>query len=435
MSRTAPLLAVIFSLVSLPALAQAPGERPQPPQAAQGWTPTASPQREVPADKQQEAGDPWQLTAPAQGISYGQFTFYPTVTGGGFYDDNVFATHSNRQGTWGAFVRPELGVRTTGPNYAVEARGALESRWYDRFSSEDQLNAVTAASAVVMIDPDTQVIAKGGYQRAHEARGTGDSTFIGFDEPVGYNVVNASGTFNKRFNRWWTSLGVAGSWINYDTPTIGGVPVDQSYRDGDIGVVTGRVGYVVAPLTSVFVEWSGNRRNFEVDAFDSQGYRVVGGVLLEPGPNARVKGEAYAGYMYQDYEGGSFQTVSSFTYGGSLAWLIAPRWTAVFEGSRVALESGLNGGVSVIESVAGARLDYQLFPNVVVGAGATYLADEYLSAARTDESWSPLASIKYLVTPNFTLGFDYRNVSFDSNGFGVLTYYRNVYLLSANARW
>ena len=43
-------------------------------------------------------------------------------------------------------------------------------------------------------------------------------------------------------------------------------------------------------------------------------------------------------------------------------------------------------------------------------------------------------SVKYLAGPNVTLGFDYRNVSFDSSGTGVSTYYRNVYLFSINAR-
>ena len=42
--------------------------------------------------------------------------------------------------------------------------------------------------------------------------------------------------------------------------------------------------------------------------------------------------------------------------------------------------------------------------------------------------------MKYLVNPFLTLGFDYRNVAFDSNGTGVPSYYRNVYLFSLNAR-
>jgi hypothetical protein len=415
------------------ASAQVPGERPTPPQAVEGWTPS-TPQA-LGQPQTQPAVNPWQSFTPVTpGITVGQVTVLPSVTAGAFYDDNVFATHDNRQGSWGAVVRPELGLRTAGQNYALAMQGFVEDQTYSRFSSEDQINGAVGFSGLVMPDPDTQLVGKLRYTRAHEARGSGESLISTFDKPVGFNTLDASGAINKRFNRWWTSLGVAGSSIHYDTPTIGGIPVDQSYRDGNVGVVSGRVGYVVAPLTSVFAEVSGNRRNFEVDIYNSRGYRVVGGVLLEQGPGAKVKGEAFAGYMNQDYEGATFQTVSTYTYGGALAWLILPRLTGVVEGSRNALESGLNGGVSLVESLAAARLDYQLMPNLVVGAGASYLVDEFQGAGRTDNTLSPLVSIKYLASPNVTLGFDYRNISFDSSGIGVSTYYRNVYLFSINAR-
>lgn len=369
------------------------------------------------------------------GITVGQLTVLPSVTAAGFYDDNVFATHSSRQGSWGGLVRPELGLRTAGQNYSVEANGYVEEKGYARFSSENQLNAAAGLGATVMPDNDTQLIGKLRYVHAHEDRGGGESEiFGGFDRPVAYNTFDAAGSINKRFNRWWTSLGAAGTWINYENPTFGGVAIDQSYRDGNIGVLSGRVGYVVAPLTSVFVEAAGNRRNFQVDIFDSRGYRVVGGVLLEPGPGARVKGEAYVGYMRQDYTGVTFNSVSTLTYGGALAWLIAPRWTAVAEGRRNALESGLNGGVSLVESLVGARLDYMVRPNLTVGGGASYLVDEFQGAGRTDRTLSPLFSVKYLVSPFVTVGFDYRNVTFDTNGLGASTYYRNVYLFSINAR-
>lgn len=428
MGRWAPSLIVLLCLAT-PAWAQSI-ERPSPPQTVQGWTPTTA----QPAQQDQTKPDPWQLMPPVTGVTAGNFTFYPAATGGVFYDDNVFATHSDRQGSWGAFVRPELGMHTAGSNYAAEAHGFIEDRQYARFSSEDQLNGAFAGGITVMPDPDTQIVGKAGYVHGHEERGSGESELTMFDRPVGYDQFQASLALNRRFDRWWTSLGAAGSWIHYDTPTVGGIPVDQSYRDGVVSVFSGRIGYVVAPLTSVFIEGSGNRRNFEVDMFDSTGYRVVGGVLLEPGQGARIKGEAFAGYMRQDYSGVTFETVSTFTYGGELAVLLAPRWTAVATGKRDALESDLNGGVSLIESTVALRLDYQIMPNLIVGAGASYLADEFLGAGRTDSSISPLASIKYLVTPNVTVGFDYRNISFGSSGIGVDTYYRDVYLFSINAR-
>jgi hypothetical protein len=434
MGRGASLLVGFGLLVSGAAFAQVPGERPTPPQAVEGWTPTAPQVTQTQPDQTQVA-DPWRLGQPvSSGVRAGAFTLYPSVTGGAFYDDNVFATNAARKGSWGGLVRPELGLATAGSNYSLEARGFVERKWYSSFSSEDQTNGAFGIASTVMPDPDTQLVGKVRYTRAHEDRGSGESLLTMFDSPVGYSTWDASGAINKRFGRWWSSLGVAGTWINYDTPTVGGVPVSQSYRDGTVGVLSGRVGYVVAPLTSVFVEVAGNRRNFDVNTFDSTGYRTVAGVLLEPGPGARIKGEAYAGYMYQDYTGITFQTVSTFTYGGELAWLIAPRWTAVAEGRRNALESDLNGGVSLVESLIAGRLDYALLPNLIVGGGASYLIDEFKGAGRTDYSLSPLVSVKYLLNPNVTLGFDYRNIGFDSSGAGVLSYYRNVYLFSINAR-
>jgi len=421
----------VVALIPAAVAAQTTGQRIAPPQAVEGWTPTA------PQVATSQTPDPWRQYAPLPpaGLTAGQFKVYPSATAGAFYDDNVFASHSNRQGSWGGLVRPELGVTTAGQTYALEARGFVEDRWYSRFSSEDQVNGAAGLAGVAMLDKDTQLVGRARYVHAHEDRGIGESElFPSFDKPVAYDTFEAAGAINKRFNRWWTSLGGAVSWQHYQNPTINGVPVDQSYRDGYVGVETGRVGYVVAPLTSIFVEVAGNQRNFQVDAFDSHGWRAVGGVLLEPGPNARVKGEAYAGYMFQDYTGATFNTVSTFTYGGALAFLLAPRWTANVYGSRNALESGLNGGVSLIESTIAGRIDYMVMPNLFIGAGASYVADQFLGAGRTDSAISPLASVKYFVNPYVTLGFDYRNVSFDSTGAGVPTYYRNVYLFSVNAR-
>jgi hypothetical protein len=201
-----------------------------------------------------------------------------------------------------------------------------------------------------------------------------------------------------------------------------------------------RVGYVVAPLTSLFVEVSPNQRNFDVNAFDSNGWRVVGGALFEPGPGSRIKGEIFGGYMSQKYSFG-FHDISTFTYGSALAFLLMPNLTAVLEGRRDAREASLSGGVaagtpgdgvSVVESVVAGRMDWSVRPDLVLGAGLSYIQDDYLGANRSDHAVSPLASVKYFANRNLTLGFDYRYLNFDSSGFGVLSYYRNVYLFSAN---
>lgn len=382
---------------------------------------------------------------PAAGpapINAGNILIIPMLTGGAFYDDNVFARNSNRQADWAGFVRPELAWRTN--NWAnLQAGGSafVEKRWYNRFTSEDQVNAGATVGGELRPDADTQLVGRLNYLHAHEDRGASDSITATFDKPLRYDLFEAAGAINKRYERFWTSVGAGVAWINYQDADIAGTAISLAYRDGTIIRVPVRAGYVVAPSTSVFVEVAGNERNFRVDNFDSRGYRVVGGALFEPGPGSRVRGEIFAGYMYQDYKGSTLQTVSTWTYGGALAFLVAQNVTAAFEGRRDAREASLSGGVfttdgvSVIETLAAGRIDWRILPNVVIGGGVSYLVDEFVGAGRTDRSVSPLASARWFVNPYLTLGFDYRNLTFDSSGFGVPTYYRNVYLLSAHMRF
>ena len=191
------------------------GYRPLPPNALQGgFSPSArQPTTAEPERPQQgepaSSVDPWSSFAPVSpGVTVANVTFLPSVTAGAFFDDNVYATHSSRQGSWGEIVHPELGLRAAGQNYAVEARGFIEQRWYNRFSTEDTLDGAGAVAATLMPDPDTQIVLKGGYARAHEARGTGEysingtAVFLGFDRPLGFDTYSASAALNKRFNRW-----------------------------------------------------------------------------------------------------------------------------------------------------------------------------------------------------------------------------------------
>ena len=121
-------------------------------------------------------------------------------------------------------------------------------------------------------------------------------------------------------------------------------------------------------------------------------------MLFEQGPGAQLKGEFWGGYMNQNYNGATMATVSSWTYGLGLSALLSDNVTAVFEGRREAKEAALglaalpDGSlgadaptctadvavcVSDIESEIGGRLDVHIAPNVVIGAGGTYLEDDY----------------------------------------------------------
>jgi hypothetical protein len=379
--------------------------------------------------------DMWQAPqTQTAGLQAGAFTIFPSVTAGILYDDNVFAASTNRQSDWAYIVRPELIVRSEGTQHAVEANALVAAREYSSFKSENQTDAAAGVRSTFLLDPDTRLRSRLQYIYAHEERGVAESVFQRFDRPVAYSQSGAAAMLDKRLGRWWTSVGAAALWLNFENPTILGVPIDLSFRDGDVVVVPVRVGYVVAPQTSLFVEAAGNRRDWRVDAFDSRGYRVVGGVLLEPAAGLGIKGEAFAGYMFQDYAGATFQTLSTWTFGASITVALMRELTATVEGRREALESGLNGGVSLIETSIGARADYMILPKLAIGAGMSLVVDEFSGANRTDYNWRPLAAVKFLLHPQLTVGLDYRRQNFDSSGVNVPSFYRSIYLFSLSAR-
>jgi hypothetical protein len=463
------------------------GAAPVPGLTSARQTPNIAPSAPSQPAGSQAAQSTWPSSTPqAPGTPWGGGTLFTGITAGTFFDDNVFATNSNRQSDWAFFARPEAQWVTQGQNYSFAADGWLEGRDYARFSSEDQINGGAGANFTTMPDNDTQIVGGARYIHEHLDRGSSETVVtipgIGsellstqFAHPVAYDEGLESIALNKRNGNWWASIGGAGLEIQYQNPVIGsastfgaGTPVNLGYADGGIGIVNGRLGYVVAPRTSVFVEAAGNTRDWDVSYFDSAGYRVVAGLLFEQGPGTRLKGEIWGGYMSQDYNGTTMATVSSWTYGLGLTALLSDNVTAVVEGRREAKEAALglatlaDGSlgadaptctadaavcVSDIESEIGGRIDFHVAPKVVIGGGATYLEDDYqgqLAFGRIDRSFGPLASIKYFASRNVTLGFDYRNLQFSSSGgaapagftaVAALPYFKNVYLLSLTAKW
>ena len=375
-------------------------------------------------------------------LTMGIFTLTPGVTAGSFFDDNVYATAVGRKSDVAFFLRPEIAASAKGEDYGLLASAYVEGRKFARLTSEDQVNGGASVAGVYQPDQTTQIKAQAEYIHGHEDRGFGESAFVILDHPLSFDQVDAAVALNKRFDQYWASLGVSAVGLLFNNDTFQGVTLNQTYANLAIPTVTGRVGYVLAPLTSVFAEVSGNARDYQFQTLSSAGYRAVLGLLFEPGAGARIKGELLGGYIHQDYQGAGLQTVDTWTYGSALSFLITNNLTFTLEGRREAKESPLfngsllatqfapTGGISLIETSIGGKFDCQIAPNVVVSAGATYLNDAFVGITEQDHYVSPFASISYTVTKNLRVGVDYHHLEFKPDVAGVLGFQKDVVLAS-----
>ena len=86
-------------------------------------------------------------------------------------------------------------------------------------------------------------------------------------------------------------------YILFDQPTDIPEPFQTSENGASIWV-TGRVGYNVIPQLYVFAEGDGIFQRFANSVFNTDGYRVMGGLGTKD-PNSLIRGEIYGGYQAQ----------------------------------------------------------------------------------------------------------------------------------------
>jgi hypothetical protein len=134
----------------------------------------------------------WPTSAPplpSYGFAGGTLTTGVTVAI--FFDDNVFATQTNRMSDLAFVARPEFAWVTQGKNYTFGTDGFIEGRRYARFDSEDQVNGSFGTNFTVAPDANTQVVGNARYIHEHLDRGTSETIGPGgillsttFDHPV-----------------------------------------------------------------------------------------------------------------------------------------------------------------------------------------------------------------------------------------------------------
>jgi len=339
--------------------------------------------------------DPWQSFAPVTpGIVAGQFTYYPSVTAGAFYDDNVFASSSKRQGAWGRH-RAAGDRREDGRARITRSRRPALSKAASirASSSENQINGAAGIAATAMV----QSRYSGWWAR--RAMCTRMKIARAADPSSPVSTSRWPITSSRRPARsisatigFGNSVGLAGSWILRHSERARRA-VDQSYRDGKHRRAQRPARLCGGAAHHVFVEWAGNRRNFNVDLFRLDGYRVVGGVLFEQGPGAVLKAKSTPATCIRITRGITFDTVSTYTYGGVLAWLIAPRWTAGVrrQAQRAGVGTQWRRQSGRVERRCAARLSGTTEFHWV-GGGATYLQDDFSArnaAIRQSARWSP----------------------------------------------
>jgi hypothetical protein len=358
----------------------------------------------------------------AIGIHVGGFTLYPTLEGDVTYDDNVFATPTNKTSDTVWQFKPEVVLQSIWSRHFLRFNAGASVNDYSQHSNESTTDWNVGAHGGLDFAGRSQVTGDLEADRLTEPRTDSSAASPGAltPKPVRYDQYLADLGWTKEFNR--LKLGVRGDLDSYTYDNQPGF--EEDLRDRTVSVLTGRADYAVSPATAVFAEVSANNRNFRNDPppgqvkQDSSGYEVLAGVNFELGH--LMRGELGAGYLSQSYKASALRDVSGLGARAKLEWFPTQLTTVTahvdrsVQDSGVVAAGGLTGGYLYTES--GLQVDHELLRNVILTGGVSYTNSAYKEISRTDDRWMYNAGATYLLNRHVGLNLNFSTLH--QNSFG-----------------
>lgn len=354
----------------------------------------------------------------AKGLPLGGFRLFPKVAVTAEHNDNIYALPTNEVSDTVWRVQPELNLVSNWSRHSLNlfARGTL-SRYSD-FGTEDSDDYSFGGSGKLDITRKSNITASADYNRLTEPR-TSPSAPANAAEPTRYDLTNATIAGEQEFNRLKLSGSYGHQKYDYeDVPRIGlATTIDQDYRDKTVQTLMGRADYAVSPDTALFLEVTGNRRNFRQEAptvaldRDSDGVQALVGANFELGSVTR--GEIGVGYISQKYDSAAVSDISGVGARAQVEWFPTQITTVTVTGSRSVGDSVAAGSAGYMTTAVGATIDHELMRNVIISANATYGKDDYENIDRKDKRVNAGVSATYLLNHNVgvTVAYSYADTS------------------------
>jgi hypothetical protein len=241
--------------------------------------------------------------------------------------------------------------------------------------------------------------------------------------PVAYNQYNAGGSVAKTWDTWFATLTGNAFRIQYDHANNIPAPFNTSL-DGSSFWLDGRVGWHFVPTIYAFVDGAGIWQRFTNSLFNTNGYRVTGGLGTDASESL-VRGELYGGYQFQHQEGQNVpvpnisQDSQSSVFGGRMYYYPTPYWTWVASvdevlGMSAQLAPNIPQGIPTLVTTAILQTTYGLSQQWSLGARVGYTRADYFDLGRTDTGWMAGASFNYEIWRNLHLTLDYQYSTLNS---------------------
>lgn len=376
------------------------------------------------ADPKGGAGDGTDAAAdspPAQ-----TFVWRPELALTPLYDDNIYALPTDQIADWVWILSPLLSGESQWDRHSLAIEAGGEFGRHDRYTSEDYDDGWVNAEGRYDLAAGTSLFGGVGASQEHEDRGSPDAVAPTINlaavpaAPTVYTALTAQAGVTQQFGDELLRAGATFERLDYDdVPSLAGPDIDNDDRDRRVLGVAVRLAHRLDDQRDLFVQAQWNRRRYDQtpDDYgydrDSDGYRLAVGFKGALGPG--LAGEAYVGYLVQDYEDPRFDRVRGPDFAGKLDWRVAPPTAVRLTLERTVNETDLEGSSSYLYTNLGATVSHQLDERTTLRASAGAGLAAYQDVGRDDWLYTAGVSAQYRIVPQVYVTAGYAAVRRDSN--------------------
>jgi hypothetical protein len=412
MRRLKRCVAVCSMVSLLPLSAVAQITEPLQPYAA----PISGPQLPAPGERPISPGETVASRAHPEfnpiGLRLGDFFWFPRAELDESFNSNIFATNTRPTSDLITALQPGFDLLSNFPRNALNLHGSSALQFYAGNPAQNTQDAVVSADGQLDVTAGSAFYGNASVAHQHISYGSPNSPG-NIAQPVTYWDYIARAGYKQGLRRisYQVDVGVDAAQYNA-AQLVGGGVLPQSTQDAIISSAALRTSYELIPDYLGFVRvgrsqynyWHATSNNSSLSRFD------IGLQIL---PRHIIYGDAYIGYLVQDFAKSGLGSTSGADYGGRLVWNVTRLTTLTFTGLR-AFNTGTPGvGATALAGPAGngyltstvtATADHELLRNLLLNLNVSYENDSFQGITRTDNVFTAGTGLKYLVNRNLFLG-------------------------------
>lgn len=366
------------------------------------------------------------------GVRFGGFRLHAAATTGVGFDDNLLGTRRGRISDGFAEFGARASLVSDWTTHELGVRAGVLNRTYFSESNFDWTDWDAGVSGRFDLATNASVTAGYTHRRQHLEPQSVDIQQAGLAQPVPYSIdeFNIGGVVT--LNRVTLGLGAEYQMYRYDdVPGPGG---DVSFFDNNSFVtrLDGRYEFVEGRSITLGLRYQNlDYTDAAANDRDSNTYAVLVGFRYDFDGiwAARIA----VGYARREYAGSQFKPLDSPAIDVNVTWNPTPITTVSFSASRSIQESIRSTVASYVSTYAQARVDHELYRNVVISGLAGVNGAEYQEPSERATDLVLGVSVNWLINRNLAMTLDYRYVNRFQHSGGLEGYDQNVAILRLRA--